>query len=213
MVPDLEGFFLMQSKKTFSHSLPGIFFFDLPVGILFCFLWHNLIKRDFIDYSLFFVKKRLYRYRDFDWNKYFRRHKIVVLVSLLIGIVTHLIWDSQTHFYGKRFDAITVFKVEMAKYIFWQYVNSIAGLIVVLFFLAVMPVDKNVPKIRNAGYWFIVTQVAGITIYIRFLCYKKYYYAMTEMVEDLLVVFISSFMLGIVCASLCKVIFRPRLIT
>ena len=38
MVPDFEYFIRMRTESKYSHTLAGLFWFDLPLGLLLCFV-------------------------------------------------------------------------------------------------------------------------------------------------------------------------------
>ncbi len=40
MTPDFEYFLRLRVRSDFSHTLFGVFWFDLPLGIVLCFVFH-----------------------------------------------------------------------------------------------------------------------------------------------------------------------------
>lgn len=100
MIPDFEYFLRMKLQSNYSHTLKGIFWFDLPLAILVSFIFHNLVKKEFIDNLPLFFKSRFFAFKAFDWNAYFIKNWWVVCISILIGTLSHLFWDSFTHHGG-----------------------------------------------------------------------------------------------------------------
>lgn len=47
ITPDFEYFLRMKSK--YSHTISGILWYDLPMGIFLAFIFHNLIKEALIN--------------------------------------------------------------------------------------------------------------------------------------------------------------------
>lgn len=44
MIPDFEYFIRMRIQSIYSHTLAGIFWFDLPLALLISFIFHNKVK-------------------------------------------------------------------------------------------------------------------------------------------------------------------------
>jgi hypothetical protein len=90
MAPDLEHFLYLAPRSDFSHTLPGLFLFSLPAGALL--LW--------FFYRLWLPAAR--SFCAFPPNGLFvpPRHALRIGLGILLGSVTHIIWDSFTHEYG-----------------------------------------------------------------------------------------------------------------
>src|SRR5687768_5125244 len=97
MAPDFEYFIRMRVKSIYSHSFIGLFWFDLPVTILFAFVFHNVVRNVLTSNLPTFLVSRLTIYNAFDWRAYFKRHYVIVIISALIGSFSHIAWDSFTH--------------------------------------------------------------------------------------------------------------------
>ncbi len=89
IAPDFEYFLRMKSK--YSHTISGILWYDLPMGILLAFIFHNLIKEALINNMPLFFQSRFLNLRDFNWNSYFKKNWYVVVVSIIIGICSHIL--------------------------------------------------------------------------------------------------------------------------
>lgn len=97
LTPDFEYFIRMKIQSNYSHTLSGLFWFDLPLGILLAFIFHNTVRdKLFVNFPTI-LSSRLKRFNLFEWNNYFKTHWFVVAVSVLIGAVSHIFWDSFTH--------------------------------------------------------------------------------------------------------------------
>ena len=91
MIPDLEYFIRFDNKSTFSHSVKGLFLFDLPCGILILILFHQLIRNLLINNLPNFLKVRLNRFKQVNWLSYLKKNWIVVVYSIFIGELTYFI--------------------------------------------------------------------------------------------------------------------------
>jgi len=96
MAPDFEYFLRMSPQGRYGHTLAGLFLFTLPVGLLTLWLFHAYVKAPFTELMPEGLKRRLTPcVGKFRFGGPLRFALIVA--SLLVGICTHLIWDSFTH--------------------------------------------------------------------------------------------------------------------
>lgn len=98
MVPDLFYYVPVGIGRSFSHSWFGVFTIDLGVGILVFLLWQLVFRRPVVDFAPLWVRQRMGRS---EWMPAGRlrwaRLILVLAASVLIGCVTHVLWDSATH--------------------------------------------------------------------------------------------------------------------
>ena len=96
MTPDIAYItpFLVHQRVD-SHSLLGIYLFCIPMGLTIYFLYHYLMAP--VWFSLFpsGLKKRLDS--DLSIGKLPDIPSHVLLISLILGALTHIIWDYFTH--------------------------------------------------------------------------------------------------------------------
>lgn len=97
MTPDFEYFFRMKLESEYSHTLLGLLWLNLPVSLLLAFLYHQWVRDPMISSLPNFFQRRLARYQKFNWREHFRANWYIVLLSLLIGAGSHILWDSFTH--------------------------------------------------------------------------------------------------------------------
>lgn len=144
MTPDFIYFIRMLIKipvgPYFGHTLPGIFLFCLPSGLAVLWVFHIILKRPL--FSLFPVshQKRL-----FPVAKSFKFRPLkqfaLIIVSLLLGTFTHIIWDSFTHSYGYvtgllpflRFPIIETDHYIIKVYHILQHGSTVAGIFLLCF--------------------------------------------------------------------------------
>lgn len=106
LTPDFEYFIRMKIESNYSHTFWGIFYFDLPLGILLTFVFHNLVKEELFKNLPKKLNQRFIKTEKFNWNKYFIKNWKIVILSIIIGTISHLFWDSFTHesgFFVKHF--------------------------------------------------------------------------------------------------------------
>ena len=105
MVPDLPNFIYvthlirLSSGKHFGHTFPGTFLFCVPVGMFSLWLFHIVLKPPLLSLLPVNQQKRLApiaaKFR-FGPSRQF----LLIIVALLLGAFTHIVWDSFTHAHG-----------------------------------------------------------------------------------------------------------------
>jgi hypothetical protein len=137
-VPDFPYFFSFSPRMFYGHTLPGMFVFDLPVALFALWLFHAIVKRPMLMFLPRGIRRRLSTsVESFPFGPA-DRFSLIVL-STLIGIATHLLWDGFTHntswiyrhmkFLGVLLELPVV--GPMAVYKMLEYVSSAFGLLVV----------------------------------------------------------------------------------
>jgi hypothetical protein len=176
LIPDFEYFLRMKIESNYSHTLLGLFLFDLPSGLLISFIFHNIIRNSLFDNLPIFLKSRVSTFTKFDWNKYFINNWFVVLISILIGAVSHLIWDSFTHNHGffvetipGLVNTIEIFGKQILILKILQHSSTIIGGLIIVFAFFKLPSNNEVIGRLNIKYWSILTGLTFLIIFIRFL--------------------------------------------
>ncbi len=100
MIPDGVYFLpFLPVSEQFGHTPTGLIGFCLPAGVVMYWLYHTLFK-----YPAYTLLPRSHQVR--LWSVASRspersfRHWLLVIIALGIGAVTHIAWDSCTHWYG-----------------------------------------------------------------------------------------------------------------
>lgn len=177
ITPDLEYFIRMRERSTYSHTWAGIFWFDLPLSLLLTFIYHYLVRNAFTCNSPAFLRRRLSKYINFDWGHYFKNHFLLVIICLLIGITSHVFWDSFTHLNGYFVKAVPFLRETVIIYgnhipnaRILQAISTVVGGLVVFYAIMRMPDDMDAPPINNPTYyWLIIIATGIITATIRVL--------------------------------------------
>lgn len=176
LTPDFEYFLRMRIQSDYSHTLSGLFWFDLPLGILLAFIFHNVVRNSLFDNLPTILNSRLSKFKLFDWNNYFKKNWLVVTLSVLIGAASHIFWDSFTHDHGYFVQTIPALtntldflgrQVPILKIL--QHSSTLLGGLVIVFALLKLPQDKYVTGQLNLKYWGILTTLTLTIIAIRLL--------------------------------------------
>src|SRR5690242_2559034 len=79
--PDFEYFFKVSVESQHSHTLAGLFYFDLPVTLLLALLFHEVVKRNLIHNLPTFFQRRLQDLLHLDFRKFLATHWLIFIFS------------------------------------------------------------------------------------------------------------------------------------
>jgi hypothetical protein len=209
VVPDFEYFIRMHIYSTYSHTVKGLFWFDIPLGVLLAFLFHNIARNNLYDNLPPVLSKRLSPYKTFNWNNHFKNHWPVVLLSVFIGACSHLFLDAFTHpagYFVKLFPAILnkTIIADIPFYKVLQHSFTLISTIYIIYFFRRMQVGQHVNK-PALNYWILVAIFSAIAIAFRFWLMPDY-----QIIANVIVSIISAFLLAIIIVPMFfKGLFSP----
>ena len=184
LTPDFEYFLRMRIKSNYSHTIDGLFWFDLPLGLLLAFIFHNIVRNSLFDNLPTFFKSRFSGFRQFDWNEHFKKNWFVVVISILIGAASHILWDSFTHENGYFVETIPmltntidIFGRQIPILKILQHSSTIIGGLVIAFAIYKLPTNKTEKGNIQLKYWAILVGLSLTIISTRILSgfdYKQY---------------------------------------
>ena len=180
IAPDFEKFIRMLAYDSFSHTWKSIFYFNLPLSLVLAFLFHLLVRDVLIDHLPVYFQKRLLKFKGFDWLTHFRKHYVVIILSIIIGTVSHIAWDAFTHIDGRlvrwlpflqAYIEVGEFSIEVFNFL--QLATSVLGLLVVayaFFELPVLPVRNKENRAHGKlRYWIVFTLIACAIAILRYV--------------------------------------------
>lgn len=101
--PDYPYFLPLRISRNTTHSFESLFWFSLPAGLLTYVLFHRLIDRPFFALMPESWQRRRATARQAAappvWSA-------AVIVSVFLGALTHVVWDSFTHGGGRGADVL-----------------------------------------------------------------------------------------------------------
>jgi hypothetical protein len=95
-VPDFPYFLFLIAHGFDGHTIRGLFFLDLPVGLVALWLFHRWIRRPFSIFLPAGVRSRL-KSDGHDFSFLPLPRLAMIVLSILIGGATHIAWDEFTH--------------------------------------------------------------------------------------------------------------------
>jgi hypothetical protein len=96
MAPDYLYFIQLSHSSRYGHTLPGMFLFSLPCGLVVLWLYHALLKRPLLSLAPDQIARRVTA-DDLNYRFWPARRFLMVALSVLLGVFTHVIWDAFTH--------------------------------------------------------------------------------------------------------------------
>lgn len=179
MSPDLEYFSRMEIVATCSHLFWGVLYFDLPIALIYCFVFHLFVRNVLINHLPYFLKERFAQFLNFNWINYFKKHWIIIILSIIIGAYSHLFWDAFTHewgFFAKHVHAlqetwvqISFNNFEIKGYKFLQHFSTFLGAIFIAFWIYKIP-KQILPNTKlDYIFWLKVVLFTTIISAIRFV--------------------------------------------
>ncbi len=174
MAPDYAYFvFVPQPWHHVGHSLTGLLFFCIPVGLAVLYAFHRFFKRPIVQLMPRPVRARLWPHcGPYSLLPLGRLAWIAVLIFL--GGVTHVVWDSFTHDDGwvvvkfpQMRTMLNVFGHRTSVFDSLQYGCSLLGLALVAWWswqwyrsakVGWAPADS--PFMRRARPWIVAAMIA-----------------------------------------------------
>jgi len=209
MAPDFEKFIRMSAHDPYSHTWRSIFYFNLPVGLLLCFIFHVIVRDDLVYNLPQFLSRRLSRFTQFNWVSYFSQNYLIVIISVLLGAASHIFWDSFTHRGGRAAgwlpfmeNSLYISGEELSAYYIMQRVSSLIGALVVLYAVLKLPAGPPLPHRKSIlPFWLTVTAVATAAVGLKFW-FGEY------SPKDTIFIYIAAMLIGLIAAPLILKKFR-----
>ncbi len=178
LAPDFEYFLRMAPGGGFGHTFAGAFLLSLPLALAVLWIFHALIKAPLVQLFPDAIRLRLGpQMGPFRFGGPARF--MLIVVSALTGIATHIAWDAFTHSYTwpyrhfhlllERLPAPMLGSVALVKVL--QHVSSVVGLI--LLALWVMRWYRNTEPLGGASRsplppsrrWWVSGSIAGVAMF------------------------------------------------
>lgn len=197
LAPDFEYFLRMRIKGVYGHTLSGMFWFDLPLAILLAFIFHNIVRNQLIIHLPSFLIARFQRYTAFDWNKRFTRSWFVIIISTLLGISSHLFWDSFTHEHGFFVEHLKLLRSAVgtvAVYNILQHASTLVGFTIIAWSIMQLQAENIHKKGKQMfAFWSGIFTIAGTITILRILLIKD-----EGTIGNLVATVVASFLLALI---------------
>ena len=213
--PDF-GYFVEMPTPYFEYTVPGLILFDVPVGFVLLWLFHALMKWPLLSALPESLQRRLVKHaQGFSFGP-LKRFGLIIL-SLLVGSLTHVICDSFTHDYGWMVQQLAVLRMPVGGtplYAILQDLGTIVGIgLLAYWFLRWLPTaaqSDQLParfsgKVRTIFFVLAAISLAaveGAIIYRRVITGSRFvhgYFLLGSTTFS--AAFIISFFVGVYCLA------------
>jgi Domain of unknown function (DUF4184) len=216
LVPDFEYFVRAEQISTISHTLRGLWRWDLPATLILAALVHLVMKWPMLLVAPPAVTRRVIAAVGAPWRARWGAAAVAsCFASAVIGSATHLAWDSLTHAHGwgpRHVHALTTplpvpLLGTMVVHRVLQHTSTVVGL-VVLTVVVVRALRRAAPVAvpplpRTAACWLVAgcMTVAAVLTTARLVVIHR-----TDL-GDLIVAVIAGVLAGALLAS--AILFGP----
>jgi hypothetical protein len=137
-VPDFPYLISLSPRVFYGHTFPGMFVLDLPLALLALWLFHAFVKQPMLMLLSAGFRRRI-RTSVNSFPFWPSERLSLIILSILIGTATHLLWDAFTHRTSWFYENWAFLRInvelsaigEMPMYKLLEYVSSVFGLVVV----------------------------------------------------------------------------------
>jgi hypothetical protein len=177
LVPDFEYFLRMRKGLShYSHTWPGLFWFDLPFAVLLTYLFHLVVRTPLLHHLPGPLFSRFAGINAPDWPRELRRRWPVVLLSILIGTLTHFGWDwfvhrssDYLHDHQRRLFPLDAVVSHAKVYATVHLAHTVVGLAALAWVVWRLPVSPLLPQSRsyNSAFWTTIALLTATIAAIR----------------------------------------------
>ncbi|WP_276498020.1 DUF4184 family protein [Pontibacter litorisediminis] len=209
MAPDFEYFFRLKTQSEISHTLSGLFLFNLPVALALCLLFHAVVRDPAIEYLPPYLKKRALAVTyPANWYQYLRSNWFAVSLSAVLGAFSHIFWDSFTHeglFFVNLLPgllntvSIPIIDQKMTLYRVVQHASTAVGATAILWYVHRLPQRPLTEDQRNSWPWFwLLISTAGYLFLLFNLMVRRH---LERKPGHMIVTLISGWLLALLLSS------------
>ena len=173
--PDLFFYLPVGVNREFTHSWFAVFTFDLAVSLVVFALWQLVFRAPVLDFAPRWVRTRMPHRGSRPGRGGRAGFALLLVASILIGCVTHVIWDSFTHDSAFVRSAPLLFDQfgPLRLYTWLQHASSLLGLVALALFVQSWrrrtPLGQPAPTrltARSRTIAWIVVPAGGLAVAI-----------------------------------------------
>ena len=85
LMPDFEYFLRLKVQSDYSHTIAGLFLFDLPVGLVNYFIFQKIVRKSLFDNLPRVIRSRVLQVPRTSLTPNSKNSILVIIASILIG--------------------------------------------------------------------------------------------------------------------------------
>ena len=205
LAPDFEYFVSLRLTSLGAHSIPGIFYFCLPVCTLMGVLWYFVVSWPLLQNSPVFIRSRFCRNLGAESLSF--KFLLLYLVGAILGSFSHILWDSFTHGSGylvQHWPLLRAVWFRVPVYKILQHASTLLGLIGIIFCIYRMPRQETAGQF-SWSFWLTFAGLLLLTFSVITLAFPIGF--SFNALGNIIVRLISASFLALIAVSL---IFRRR---
>lgn len=216
IAPDLPYFVTMDAQTNIGHTFIGIFIIDLPISFLVAIAFHLWVRNNLIMHLPSPLDRKYYDYTKFDFLYYLKQKWFVIAVSILIGIISHLIWDDFTkpdgvvYYFNPSFfkQIIHIGPLNTHLYRLIERTGSVLGLLLLMWIIFQKKEQVLTPSLlsdkKKSVYWLVIILCMIFMIGIKLTIDQE-----NKSIGQLVVIFTSAALLAL-CFTSVVYLLRPE---
>lgn len=157
MAPDFPYIVGNINYRELGHQFPGLILFTIPASLVALWVFHNVVKQPIIQLMPAGMQQRL---RDQIGHFSFLpvRRFLAILASIVLGIASHILWDSFTHSYSwpwrhfaflQSWVPIPILNHRIPMFSMLQYGSTVVGLLALAIWVALWYRHTPVAAVRS----------------------------------------------------------------
>ncbi|TCO78046.1 DUF4184 family protein [Marinisporobacter balticus] len=179
MAPDFEYFLRFKPMGEIGHTFLGFFYFNLPLCFIIAHVFHFVVKKPFLLNMPKPIERWFYVVAFEQWRIKDLSALVVFIYSSLIGMVSHVVWDSFTHrggFFVTKIPLLSKYipfmHYEIPIYKFLQHSSTLIGFAIIFSYLYVnRNLYKRMRRLISSKikwiYWCFSLFIAIAIVYYR----------------------------------------------
>lgn len=206
--PDLGYYAQFRIDGHIGHAWLMSGMVVLPYSVLFSLLFHTLVKKSLFDHLPIYFKSRWMHSYQFKFIDFLKHNFIIFILSVIIGMYSHLIWDSFTHkegFFVELLPALNTELLHLAIYRWLQYGGSFFGMLYLIRYNHLRPISDCNNSPFDLKFWSATLSLTALIIFIRF-----YFFPIPIKIGNILVVPMSSIFTSLCFAGALSVLCKKR---
>ncbi|AWZ47525.1 DUF4184 domain-containing protein [Clostridiaceae bacterium 14S0207] len=211
LAPDFQYFLNFKPMGNLGHTLVGFIVLNLPLCFLVAFLFHKIIKKCFILHMPTPFDRWYIHYAYTPWSLNSIKEIFIFIYSTLLGMLTHIVWDSFTHSTGKfvllfpqlRYN-IFILNYAIPIYKLLQHGSTLIGTFLLVIYMYKKRNLKRTPKfisLKNKLNYYIII-ILNILLFIFIGFFTRHITVHSKSIGSLIITFLNGLFVGCILASI-----------